>query len=82
MLRERSNIIYRVAIKIMNSPVFTKFMTFAIVANTIILSLDKYPVDQEVNYVVEKLNIFFTILFIIELAIRLTAVGLSNFYKN
>jgi len=57
-------------------------MTVVIIANTIVLSLDKYPIDQETNYVVEKLNIFFTILFIVELLIRLAAVGFINYYKN
>lgn len=57
-------------------------MTFAIIANTVILSLDRYPIDKETNYVVEKLNILFTCLFIIELGIRLTALGIKNYYKG
>ena len=80
--REHSHIIYKIAIKIMLSRIFNRFMTIAIIINTVILSLDKYPIDQETNYFVEKVNIFFTILFIIELGIRLIATGIKSFYKN
>ena len=65
-----------------NSHAFTKFMTLAIISNTVILSLDKYPIEQETNFIVEKLNIMFTLLFINELLIRLTATGFKNYYKE
>jgi CHAT domain-containing protein len=42
--RKKASPIYRFAIKIISSPAFTKFMTLTIVANTIILSLDRYPI--------------------------------------
>jgi hypothetical protein len=57
-------------------------MTIAIIGNTLILSLDKYPVDLETNYVVEKLNIMFTFLFIFELILKIVAMGPKAYYKG
>jgi hypothetical protein len=57
-------------------------MTLAIVVNTVILSLDRYPIDQVANYYIEKLNIMFTALFFVELVIRLTAVGIKEYYRG
>ena len=44
-MRKKNSSIFRYAIKIMNSPAFIRLMTFAIIVNTVILSLDKYPID-------------------------------------
>jgi Ion transport protein len=81
-VRRQANVVYRLAIGLVSSTAFTRAMTIAIILNTLILSLDKYPIDLKTNQIVEKLNIAFTIIFILELIIRLTAVGIQNYYKE
>jgi len=57
-------------------------MAFAIVCNTLCLALDKYPVDLNLNKVLEKVNIVFAVIFMIELIIKIIAVGFKNYFKG
>jgi hypothetical protein len=57
-------------------------MAFAIICNTLCLALDKYPVDLDLNKVLEKVNIVFAIIFTIEMIIKMIAVGFKNFFKG
>jgi len=50
--------------------------------NTAILSLDKYPVDVPLAYVLEKVNIAFTLIFTLEMIIKLVALGFKGYFRG
>jgi hypothetical protein len=50
--------------------------------NTLILSLDSYPANDELNKIVEKLNMAFTLLFVAELLIKIIALGFRGFFRG
>ena len=55
-------------------------MVICILANTLMLSLDRYPDDPEETLIMEKINIFFTIIFTLEMIIKLFAIGFKHFF--
>ena len=55
-------------------------MTVCIILNTIILALDRYPINITENNVVEKINIAFTAIFTIEMILKMTAMGIKKYY--
>jgi hypothetical protein len=57
-------------------------MAICIIVNTIILALDKYPINLEQTEVLEKLNIVFTIIFTFEMLIKIMALGIKNYFKG
>ena len=57
-------------------------MALCIIVNTIILALDKYPINLDQTLVLEKLNIVFTIIFTLEMLIKIMALGLKNYFKG
>ena len=58
------------------------FMVMCIIANTLILSLDHYPVNLGEQVVLEKLNFVFTAIFTVELIIKVAAYGFKTFFKG
>ena len=74
--------IYRWAHEILESQYFNGFIIAAIVSNTLILSLDKYPIDLKRVEVLEKLNYLFTAIFVVEIIIKLLAFGFKTFFKG
>lgn len=61
---------------------FQWFIAVSISSNTLILSLDSYPENFELTYVVEKLNIVFAVIYAIELLIKIVAHGFRAFFKG
>jgi hypothetical protein len=55
-------------------------MVFCILVNTLLLSLDRYPDDPEETVIMEKINIFFTVIFTVEMIIKLFAIGFKHFF--
>lgn len=78
--RVESSRLFALAHQISESNYFLGFMGFAIVANTIVLSLDQYPVNQQRNDILEKVNYFFLIIFAMEMLIKMLAVGVKNYF--
>ena len=46
------------------------------------MTLDKYPEDIEITYIVEKLNILFAAIFLLEVKIKILAYGFKQFFKG
>lgn len=57
-------------------------MTLAIIVNTIILSLDKYPADDDLNDKIDTLNIVFSIIFICEFLLKLIGFGIHGYFSD
>ena len=64
------------------SPFYDGFMTFAVLLNTIVLSLDSYGLTPEESGVLDYLNEWFTWIFIFELVSKLLAIGISKYIDD
>jgi hypothetical protein len=68
---------FRVTLKrIMRSSVVDNFMTFSVFANTIILAIDHYGIEESVTNLLTNFNLFFTIVFALEMFLKIFAIGL------
>lgn len=66
----------------MLSPHFTRFINALIIANTIILSLDRYPQDESDRYIYDNVNNAFSIVFIFEMIAKLLAFGFRTYIRD
>ena len=55
-------------------------MFLSILGNTIILSLDKYPQDDSLVIIFDRINIAFSFIFIIEMLIKLIGFGVKGYF--
>jgi hypothetical protein len=63
-----------------NSPIFNGFIMLVISINTIVLSMNKYPNwDSDVDNVFNTMNLVFSIIFTLEVIIKLIGLGTSGF---
>ncbi|KAF4133455.1 Voltage-dependent L-type calcium channel domain-containing protein [Phytophthora infestans] len=60
---------------IVNHWMFNVVQTTLILLNTIILSLDQYPIDKKLNETVEKINFALTLAFFIEALLKVVGLG-------
>lgn len=61
---------------------FNLIMTVAIVINTYLLALDKYPMSKEYNQQLEKFNNFFSAVFFGEMVIKMIGLGLTDYMSD
>jgi hypothetical protein len=54
-------------------------MTFAVLLNTIVLSMDFYGIEEEFEEVLSTFNTYFTYIFICEMGIKLLARGIKKY---
>lgn len=60
---------------------FNAFILFIIIANTVTLSLDKYPGYGETGtFIIEKVSTMFTVIFTIEIIIKIIGLGVKKFF--
>eukprot|EP00347_Sterkiella_histriomuscorum_P005312 403357086 len=68
--------------KVCNHQAFQITINLSIIINTIILSLDSYPQDMDLQEKLDKLNVFFFCIFFSEMIIKLMGLGLKNYVKD
>jgi hypothetical protein len=67
---------------VVKSVFFEHFMTICVTVNTIILAIDRYGISQTEENNLQNFNLFFTIVFTVEMALKLFGLGFkSKFYK-
>lgn len=54
-------------------------MTFAVLLNTIVLSVDHYGIAQETEDILNICNDYFTNIFIFEMGVKLLALGIRKY---
>jgi len=54
----------------------------SIVGNAIVLAMDKYPIDRDIEYKLETLNLTFFSIFAFELIVKLSAFGMKFYYRD
>ena len=74
--------VYRYAYIISGHSAFLGFMALSIILNTLVLSLDRYPVDLKETAILEKVNILFTVIFTLEMVFKMLAVGIRAYFRG
>ena len=64
------------------SSFFENFMTFCVLANTIVMAMDKYGNDADVEATLDFYNNIFTWIFIVEMVLKLLAIGPKKYVKE
>jgi hypothetical protein len=71
------------SLKIISNRFFDGIIMFVIILNTVILSLDKYPeFNPSVLKFFSALNLLFTVIFTVEVVLKMTAFGVREFCKE
>ncbi len=65
-------------VSFVQSDIFERFLMICVLGNTITLSMEGLTEDEDVNLLRKKLNKWFTIIFIVELLIKLVGMGLKG----
>lgn len=73
---KRIRFVLRIKVK---SGIFDNGMTFAVLLNTITLSVQHYGQSQEVSDILDMFNDYFTWIFIYEMISKLLAIGVSKY---
>lgn len=77
------NALTRISFYVVNSPLFNAFILIIIIANTVVLSLDRFPdYDEDVQHVFKILNVSFTIIFTFEVVVKIIGVGTRGFASD
>lgn len=61
---------------------FTTFISTCIIANTVILALDRYPISLEDQKDLENLNLILTMVFVFEMLVKLAGLGFRGYFKD
>lgn len=64
------------------SNVFSHFITATIIANTLALSLDRYPEPYLDNSILDYMNLSFTVIFFLEMLIKLLGFGVKGYFQD
>lgn len=67
---------------LVNSNPFGVFMMLMILGNTVVLAWDHHPMDPELFSVLEILNFIFSIIFILELLLKLPGLGWREYKRD
>lgn len=67
---------------VVNSSIFETFITLCILLNTLAMALEHYKMDKVFAKVLENCNLVFTVVFIMEMILKLIAFGLKEYCKN
>eukprot|EP00347_Sterkiella_histriomuscorum_P021532 403333648 len=82
LLRSKENLIFRVFFIISIHGLFSLFILLLILMNTVILSLDRYPIEQDEFAFLESFNDFLTFAFAGEMVIKLIGLGPKGYAQD
>lgn len=67
---------------LVKSSFFDSFMTFAVLCNTVTLSIDHYGIDEKITAILDVFNLYFTWIFIFEMGSKLFAIGVPKYVSD
>lgn len=68
--------------RVVNSSVFETLITLCILFNTLAMALEHFEMDETFAKVLEYCNLVFTVVFIMEMILKLIAFGIKEYCKN
>jgi hypothetical protein len=57
-------------------------MTISVIINTVTLGMDRYQIPEEEAALLSQMNFIFTIIFCVELSMKLIALGLKRYLSD
>lgn len=70
----------RITLKMLvRSGPFDNAMLISVLLNTVVMSMDRFDLEPEPKKVLEDMNTFFTWIFIIEMSLKLMAIGAKKY---
>ena len=64
------------------NPLFSNSVLFLIVFNTIILAMDRYPINPYESYCYEQINTVLTWIFFFEMLVKIIGMGPSLYLRD
>ena len=61
---------------------FENFLTLCVLINTVVMAMERYDIDAETAATLEEMNLVFTWIFIVEMGIKLLAIGPKKYVSN
>lgn len=61
---------------------FKYLIDVTILVNTVLLALDKYPSEKEAEQIIERINIVFFGIFLVEMLIKMYVYGLRQYANS
>lgn len=67
---------------IVKSYLFKTLILLSIIGNAIVLSMDRYPIDEKTHILLGDLNLAFFSFFALEIVIKLSGYGFKFYFKD
>lgn len=67
---------------ILNSNIFSSFIIFLIVANTLVLAMDHYPIESDFELTLETINAILVLIFTTEMILKLFCYGPKKYISD
>ncbi len=80
--RASRNWIYRFFYAFAMNKYFSLFINLIIVANTVVLAMDRYPIAASELELLEYINLTFSIIFFVEMVVKLLGLGFRAYFRD
>ena len=80
--RASHNILIKFCYIVSTHSVFNVFMTLIIVANTVILALDRFGISEKEQNINNIINYIFFSFYLLEMALKLIGLGIKQYFKD
>lgn len=80
--RAQKNCLYKCCFAIQKNNFFGFFINFVIITNTIVIAQDSYPEETEHERILQILNLIFSLIFIVEMCIKVAGVSWSYYFQD
>ena len=80
--RAQKSIIYQKCLMVSTSASFNFIISTAIVLNTVVLAMDRYPNETSKMMLMDFLNFIFYIIFLVEMIVKMVATGFRMYFKD
>lgn len=64
------------------SPLFEHLMTFCVLLNTVVMSLDHYKIEPQMELLLNQCGSIFTYIFIYEMSVKLLSIGPKKYVSS
>lgn len=81
-IRANNFFLFKACLKISTSKVFTVFIVTCIIANSFVLALDRFNIDEDTEKFLEYSNIAFFSVFCLELIIKMIGMGFQQYFRD
>lgn len=68
--------------KFIRHPIFENFIILSVFINTVVLALDGLVTDKKGHEILDGMNLTFTIIFNVEMVLKLLGLGVKNYLRD